>query len=49
MKEARKLSTINMHGFFHFAELELGTECVVEMDSEQTILHHPNTLDKMER
>lgn len=31
------------------AELELGTECVVEMDSQQTILHHSDTLDKMER
>ncbi|XP_034249047.1 kinesin-like protein KIF13A isoform X2 [Thrips palmi] len=34
---------------FNRRELELGTECVVEMDSQQTILHHPNTLDKIER
>ncbi|XP_052131193.1 kinesin-like protein KIF13A, partial [Frankliniella occidentalis] len=34
---------------FNRRELELGTDCVVEMDSDQTILHHPNTLDKMER
>lgn len=30
-----------------FSELELGTQCVVEMDNEQTILQYP--LDKLDR
>lgn len=32
-----------------FIELELGTQCVVEMDEKQTILHQDTTLDKVER
>ncbi|XP_075220928.1 kinesin heavy chain 73 [Lycorma delicatula] len=34
---------------FNRREMELGTDCVVEMDGMQTILHHPATIDKMER
>ncbi|XP_030756486.1 kinesin-like protein KIF13A isoform X3 [Sitophilus oryzae] len=34
---------------FNRRELELGTQCVVEMDKQQTILHQPTTLDKVER
>ncbi|XP_066259078.1 kinesin-like protein KIF13A isoform X2 [Euwallacea similis] len=34
---------------FNRRELELGTQCVVEMDQQQTILHQPTTLDKVER
>ncbi|KAJ8964374.1 hypothetical protein NQ317_003091 [Molorchus minor] len=29
-------------------ELELGAQCVVEVDKQQTIIHQPTTLDKME-
>lgn len=36
-------------GFNNFAEIELDTPCVVEMDKQQTILHQPSTLDKMDR
>jgi hypothetical protein len=32
-----------------FAELELDTENVVEMESKQTILRNPISLDKMDR
>ncbi|XP_071054782.1 kinesin-like protein KIF13A isoform X3 [Onthophagus taurus] len=34
---------------FSRRELELGTECIVEMEKQQTILQHPSSLDKMER
>ncbi|XP_076261045.1 kinesin heavy chain 73 isoform X3 [Rhynchophorus ferrugineus] len=34
---------------FNRRELELGTQCVVEMDKQQTILHQPATIDKVER
>ncbi|XP_063992810.1 kinesin-like protein KIF13A isoform X2 [Diachasmimorpha longicaudata] len=34
---------------FNRRELELGTQCVVEMTSQQTILQHPTSLDKMDR
>lgn len=34
---------------FHFSEIEMGTHGVVEMTQQQTILHQPPTLDKMER
>lgn len=30
-------------------ELELGTQCVVEMTGQQTILQHPTTMDKIDR
>ncbi|CAH1979361.1 unnamed protein product [Acanthoscelides obtectus] len=33
---------------FNRRELELGAQCVVEMDKQQTIVHQPTTLDKME-
>ncbi|KAL2723312.1 kinesin-like protein KIF13A, partial [Vespula maculifrons] len=29
--------------------LELGTQCVVEMSAQQTILQHPTTMDKIDR
>lgn len=32
-----------------FTELELGTPCVVEMQKQQTILHQPSALDKVDR
>lgn len=35
--------------FIPFAELELATENVIEMNDSQTILKYPATLDKMER
>ncbi|XP_018897649.2 kinesin-like protein KIF13A isoform X1 [Bemisia tabaci] len=31
---------------FNRRELELGTECVVEMDGQQTLLHHPPSNDE---
>ncbi|XP_034951830.1 kinesin-like protein KIF13B isoform X3 [Chelonus insularis] len=34
---------------FNRRELELGTQCVVEMTGQQTILQHPTTMDKIER
>ncbi|XP_076398158.1 kinesin-like protein KIF13A isoform X3 [Megachile rotundata] len=34
---------------FNRRELELGTQLVVEMSGQQTILQHPVTMDKMER
>ncbi|XP_055378395.1 kinesin-like protein KIF13A isoform X4 [Condylostylus longicornis] len=34
---------------FNRRELELGTQCVVEMESQQTVLHNPMSLDKMDR
>ncbi|XP_024082800.1 kinesin-like protein KIF13A isoform X2 [Cimex lectularius] len=34
---------------FNRRELELGTQCVVEMDGGQTILHQPTTIEKLER
>ncbi|XP_020720810.1 kinesin-like protein KIF13B isoform X6 [Bombus affinis] len=34
---------------FNRRELELGTQCVVEMSGQQTILQHPTTMDKIER
>ncbi|XP_050313761.1 kinesin-like protein KIF13A isoform X2 [Anthonomus grandis grandis] len=34
---------------FNRRELELGTQSVVEMEKEQTVLHQPSTLDKVER
>ncbi|XP_012274731.1 kinesin-like protein KIF13B isoform X2 [Orussus abietinus] len=34
---------------FNRRELELGTQCVVEMTGQQTILQHPTTLDKIDR
>ncbi|BES87666.1 Kinesin protein 1B [Nesidiocoris tenuis] len=34
---------------FNRRELELGTQCVVEMEREQTILHQPPTIEKIER
>ncbi|XP_076685082.1 kinesin-like protein KIF13A isoform X5 [Andrena cerasifolii] len=34
---------------FNRRELELGTQCVVEMSGQQTILQHPSTMDKIER
>ncbi|KAK0163260.1 hypothetical protein PV327_006961 [Microctonus hyperodae] len=34
---------------FNRRELELGTQCVVEMTKQQTILQHPNIMDKIER
>lgn len=30
-------------------ELELGTECVVTMEGQQTILQNPTNLEKMDR
>lgn len=32
-----------------FSELELGTQCVVQMENQQTILQQPLTLDKIDR
>lgn len=29
-----------------FSELELDTQCVVEMDKQQTILRHATSIDK---
>ncbi|KAK2583279.1 hypothetical protein KPH14_009285 [Odynerus spinipes] len=34
---------------FNRRELELGTQCVVEMSGQQTILQHPTTMDKIDR
>ncbi|EZA47845.1 Kinesin-like protein KIF13A [Ooceraea biroi] len=34
---------------FSRRELELGTQCVVEMTGQQTILQHPITMDKIDR
>ncbi|XP_074113498.1 kinesin-like protein KIF13A isoform X5 [Cotesia typhae] len=34
---------------FNRRELELGTQCVVEMTGQQTILQHPTSMDKIER
>lgn len=34
---------------FNRRELELGTQCVVEMDSGQTLLHQPLGIDKLDR
>ncbi|XP_043288221.1 kinesin-like protein KIF13A isoform X4 [Venturia canescens] len=34
---------------FNRRELELGTQCVVEMTEQQTILQHPTTMDKIDR
>ncbi|XP_059481863.1 kinesin-like protein KIF13A isoform X5 [Neocloeon triangulifer] len=34
---------------FNRRELELGSQCVIEMADQQTILHHPITIDKIER
>ncbi|CAG9759456.1 unnamed protein product [Ceutorhynchus assimilis] len=34
---------------FNRRELELGTQCVVEMDDHQTIIHQSTILDKVER
>uniref|UniRef100_A0A069DXT9 Putative kinesin-like protein n=1 Tax=Panstrongylus megistus TaxID=65343 RepID=A0A069DXT9_9HEMI len=34
---------------FNRRELELGTQCVVEMDKLQTVLHQSATIDKLER
>ncbi|XP_020290854.1 kinesin-like protein KIF13A isoform X1 [Pseudomyrmex gracilis] len=34
---------------FNRRELELGTQCVVEMTGQQTILQHPTTMDKIDR
>ncbi|RZF41836.1 hypothetical protein LSTR_LSTR005298 [Laodelphax striatellus] len=34
---------------FSRRELEMGTQCVLEMDGQQTILSHPATIEKMER
>ncbi|XP_044257426.1 kinesin-like protein KIF13A isoform X2 [Tribolium madens] len=34
---------------FNRRELELGTQCVVKMEKQQTLLQQPTTLDKMER
>ncbi|XP_065344579.1 kinesin-like protein KIF13A isoform X4 [Cloeon dipterum] len=34
---------------FNRRELELGSQCVIEMAEQQTILHHPITMDKIER
>lgn len=31
------------------SELELGTQCVVEMEGQQTILHNVTNMDKMDR
>ncbi|KAM7345491.1 kinesin heavy chain 73 isoform 1-T1 [Cochliomyia hominivorax] len=33
---------------FNRRELELGTKCIVEMDKQQTILHNPPAIDKIE-
>lgn len=35
--------------FQFFLELEMGTENVVEMQENQTILHNPVSMDKMEK
>ncbi|KAG5875309.1 hypothetical protein JTB14_022220 [Gonioctena quinquepunctata] len=34
---------------FNRRELELGAQCVVEIEKQQTIVHQTNTLDKLER
>ncbi|XP_055686060.1 kinesin-like protein KIF13A isoform X2 [Lutzomyia longipalpis] len=34
---------------FNRRELELGTQCVVEMEGQQTILHNVTNMDKMDR
>ncbi|CAH1153752.1 unnamed protein product [Phaedon cochleariae] len=34
---------------FNRRELELGAQCVVEMDKDQTIVHQSSTIDKLER
>ncbi|XP_059615562.1 kinesin-like protein KIF13A isoform X9 [Phlebotomus argentipes] len=34
---------------FNRRELELGTQCVVEMEGQQTILHNVTSMDKMDR
>ncbi|XP_075169132.1 kinesin heavy chain 73 isoform X2 [Haematobia irritans] len=33
---------------FNRREIELGTKCIVEMDKQQTILHNPPAIDKIE-
>lgn len=35
--------------FFWVLELELGTQTVVKMEKQQTILQQPTSLDKMDR
>lgn len=30
-------------------ELEMGTQCIVEVKGRQTVLHHPLTSDKTDR
>lgn len=35
--------------YFYFTELELGTECVVSMEGQQTILQNATNLEKMDR
>lgn len=40
---------VELTGCSIFPELELGTQCVVEMSGQQTILQHPTTMDKIER
>ncbi|XP_015600896.1 kinesin-like protein KIF13B isoform X3 [Cephus cinctus] len=34
---------------FNRRELELGTQCVVQMTEQQTILQHPSSMDKIDR
>ncbi|XP_055840153.1 kinesin-like protein KIF13B isoform X4 [Episyrphus balteatus] len=34
---------------FNRREIELGTQCIVEMDKHQTVLHNPASLEKMDR
>ncbi|XP_071441737.1 kinesin-like protein KIF13A [Hetaerina americana] len=34
---------------FNRRELEIGTQCVIQMEAQQTILVHPTSVDKMER
>ncbi|XP_046384192.1 kinesin-like protein KIF13A isoform X3 [Ischnura elegans] len=34
---------------FNRRELEIGTQCVIQMEGQQTILIHPTSVDKMER
>ncbi|KAK9723131.1 CAP-Gly domain [Popillia japonica] len=34
---------------FSRRELELGTQCIVEMEKQQTLLQYPSSLDKIER
>lgn len=46
---AQNIICFNTPPVFFVAEQELGTQCIIEMDQQQTIIHQPTTLDKLER